>query len=275
MDFQPQLTSGVKAGVGILSDEGARARGLLVAFTNRTGGVSEPPYDSLNLAVRGGDDPDVVEQNRVRAAGAVGFDVAQLALCRQVHGVDVMEITDGEAGVVGEADVLVVREPGPVAGILTADCAPVVVWGEGGAAVLHGGWRGLAAGVIESGAAAVAAHTAFIGPCIRACCYEVGPEVVDAFRAGGLQVADERHVDPGAASEAALRKSGVTRIADSTVCTGCDPSYFSYRRDGVTGRQGAFVALLKLNDRSSPGRSCGPQGAVFGTLGRSKRGEGS
>ena len=246
MDFQPRLTTRMKAGIGILSDEGARAHGLLVAFTNRTGGVSAAPYDSLNLAARGGDDPEVVEQNRVRAAEAVGFDGALLALCRQVHGTDVKEITKGEAGVVGEADALVVREPGPVAGILTADCAPVVVWGEGGAAVLHGGWRGLAAGVIERGVGAVAARTAYIGPCIRACCYEVGPEVVDAFRAGGLPVADEHHVDPGAAAEAALRRAGVTRIADSAVCTGCEPSYFSYRRDGVTGRQGAFVGLLEL-----------------------------
>lgn len=245
MDFQPRLTSRTQAGIGILSDERARARGLVVAFTNRTGGVSAAPYDSLNLAARGGDDPDVVEENRARAAQAVGFDGAHLALCRQVHGIDVKEIGPGEAGVVGEADALVVREPGPVAGILTGDCAPVVLWGEGGAAVLHGGWRGLAAGVIERGAAAVAAHTAYIGPCIRACCYEVGPEIVDAFRAGGLPVADERHVDPGAAAEAALRRAGVTRIADSAVCTGCDPSYFSYRRDGVTGRQGAFVALLE------------------------------
>ena len=245
MDFQPHLTSRAQAGIGILSDESARAHGLLVAFTNRNGGVSAAPYDSLNLATRGGDDPDVVEQNRVRAAEAVGFEGAQLALCRQVHGIDVREIIRGEAGVVGEADVLVVREPGPVAGILTADCAPVVVWGEGGAAVLHGGWRGLAAGVIERGVEAVAAHTAWIGPCVRAYCYEVGPEVVDAFRAGGLPVADERHVDPGAAAEAVLRRAEVSRIADSAVCTGCDPSYFSYRRDGITGRQGAFVALLE------------------------------
>ncbi len=246
MKFQPRLVSRTEARIGILSDEGARAQGLLVAFTNRTGGVSAAPYDSLNLAARGGDDPDVVEQNRVRAAQAVGFDAAQLALCRQIHGTDVKEVTKGEVGVVGEADALVVREPGPVAGILTADCAAVVVWGEGGAAVLHGGWRGLAAGVIEIGTEAVAAHTAYIGPCIRACCYEVGPEVVDAFRAGGLPVADERHVDPGTAADAALRRAGVTRVTDSTVCTGCDPSYFSYRRDGVTGRQGAFVALLEL-----------------------------
>jgi polyphenol oxidase len=246
MDFQPRLESRTKEGIGILSDGRARALGLLVAFTNRTGGVSAAPYDSLNLAARGGDDPDVVERNRVRAAEAVGFDATRLALCRQVHGTNVKEITVAEAGVVGEADILVVKEPGPVAGILTADCAPVVMVGEGGAAVLHGGWRGLAAGVIAGGSAAVGAHTAYIGPCIRACCYEVGPEVVDAFRAAGLPVEDEHHVDPGAAAEAALRKAGVPRIADSSVCTGCDPSYFSYRRDGVTGRQGAFVALLEL-----------------------------
>jgi YfiH family protein len=233
------------AGIGILSDEVARAQGLLVAFVNRTGGVSKPPFDSLNLAARGGDDPEAVAQNRVRAAGAAGFEAARLALCRQVHGTEVRETGPGDAGVLGEADVLVVRGPGPVAGILTADCAPVVVWGERGAAVLHGGWKGLAAGVVERGAAAVAARRAWIGPCIRECCYEVGPEVVDAFRAAGLPVADDSHVDPGAAAEFALSRAGVAGISDSAVCTGCDLSYFSYRREGLTGRQGAFVGLLE------------------------------
>jgi polyphenol oxidase len=245
MNLEPRLTACNSDGIGILSDKGARAAGLLVAFTDRGGGVSGTPYDSLNLAARVGDDVEAVEENRTRAARAVGFDPASLALCRQVHGTELKEIAVGDSGVVGGADGMVLRDPGPVAAILTADCAPVVLWGEQGAAVLHGGWRGLAAGVIDAGAAAVAARCAWIGPCIKACCYEVGPEVVDAFRARGLPAADANRVDPAVAAVAALGRAGVENVSVSSVCTACDPSYFSYRRDGLTGRQGAFVALLQ------------------------------
>jgi YfiH family protein len=245
MNFEPRLTWCKRDGIGILSDESAFAAGLLLAFTNRHGGVSTPPFDSLNLAARVGDDPEAVQENRVRTARAVGFDNDCLALSRQVHGSELTEVEPGDAGVVGEADGLVLRHSGPVAAILTADCAPVVVWGEHGAAVLHGGWRGLAAGVIDAGVAAVQASHAWIGPCIGACCYEVGSEVIDAFQARGLPVAGANHVDPAAAAEAALTEAGVKKVGVASVCTACDPAYYSYRRDGLTGRQGAFVALLQ------------------------------
>jgi polyphenol oxidase len=245
MNLEPRLTSCDSDGIGILSDEGAAAMGLLLAFTNRCGGVSKPPFDSLNLAARVGDDPEAVEENRTRTARAVGFDSEFLALSRQVHGTELREVGPGDTGVVGEADGLVLRHPGPVAAILTADCAPVVVWGEQGAAVLHGGWRGLAAGVIGAGVAAIQARHAWIGPCIRACCYEVGSEVTEAFRARGLPVTDANHVDPAAAAEAALTEAGVKKVGVAAICTACDPAYYSYRRDGLTGRQGAFVALLR------------------------------
>lgn len=216
-----------------------------MAFADRGGGVSEAPYDSLNLAVRVGDDRSAVMENRRRVAQAAGFDPGRLVLARQVHGADLIEVGSGDTGVVGEADGLVVRAPGPVAGILAADCAPVVIAGERGVAIVHAGWRGLVAGVVERGVAAVGPATAaWIGPSIHACCYEVGPEVIAAFRSAGLPVAGESHVDPGRAAAVALRRAGVAQIAAAVECTSCDSRYFSYRRDGVTGRHGAFAGLL-------------------------------
>ena len=231
-------------GIHLLTDGRARERGVLVAFTDRAGGVSRPPYDSLNLAARVGDDRAHVDENRRRVGAAAGFRVDELCLARQVHAAGAIEARRGDAGVLGEADVLLTREPGVALGILTADCAPVVVAGQHGVAIAHAGWRGLVAGVVEVAIEAVGpVEAAWVGPCIRACCYEVGPEVIQAFAARGLPVGDDR-VDPMDAAVAALRAEGIDEIAAAGVCTSCDRSYFSYRRDGVTGRQGAFAALL-------------------------------
>jgi len=243
--LRPSLESHKNCGVRVMTDPAALLAGVLIAFTDRHGGVGAAPYDTLNLALRVGDDPKVVAANRSRVAAAAGFDAASLALARQVHGADVLEVDPGSSGVVGTADVLVSRSPGQVVGILTADCAPVVVAGARGVAIAHAGWRGLVAGVIDRAVAAVApAWAGWIGPSIHACCYEVGGEVVDAFTERGLPVAGRGRVDPGRAAAAALLRAGVEHIAASTDCTSCDDGYFSFRRDGVTGRQGAFVALL-------------------------------
>ena len=246
MASQPSLTEVRRGGLRLLEDRGARAAGRLVCFSDRRGGVSPPPYDSLNLASRVGDDPAHVLLNRERVARAAGFPLESLALARQVHGADLLELSQGDRGVVGEADGLVVRGPGVVAGILTADCAPVVVAGEDAVALLHAGWRGLVAGVVEAGVAALRDATeAWIGPSIRSCCYEVGPEVVEAFRAAGLPVAGADRVDPAEAARAALRRAGVVRVATSGECTACSARFFSFRRDATTGRQGAFAAYLR------------------------------
>ena len=244
MSFRPTVTEKGVDGLRLLTDEGASERGIRVFFTDRRGGASAPPFDSLNLAARVGDDPVRVEENRRRVAGAAGFDLTRLALARQVHGASVIEVRDGEAGVVGEADVLVTRSRAATIGILTADCAPVVLWGDGVIAIAHAGWRGLVAGAVEAGVAATGGVTAaWVGPSIHACCYEVGPEVIDAFERRNLPVADGAHVDPGRATAVALRRAGVDAVAVSDTCTSCDRSYFSHRRDGVTGRQGAFATL--------------------------------
>jgi YfiH family protein len=244
MSFRPTLTELNADGIDLLTDERAAERGVNVFFTDRHGGVSAAPFDSLNLSMRVGDDVSRVAENRRRVAGATGFDVDRLSLARQVHGADVIEVRDGAEGVVGEADVLFTRSPAMTIGVLTADCTPVVLWGDGVVGLVHAGWRGLVAGAVETGVATLGeVSAAWVGPSIHACCYEVGPEVIDSFTQSGLPVADHAHVDPGHAAVVALRRAGVEAIFASDACTSCDRRYFSYRRDGVTGRQGAFVTL--------------------------------
>jgi YfiH family protein len=244
MSFRPTLTALDADGIRLLTDERAAERGVGVFFTDRHGGVSAAPFDSLNLAMRVGDDVSRVEENRRRVAGAAGFEVDRLSLARQVHGANVIEVRDGDTGVVGEADVLFTRSRAMTLGVLTADCTPVVLWGDGVVGLVHAGWRGLVAGAVETGVAMLGkVNAAWVGPSIHACCYEVGPEVIDSFTHRTLPVADDAHVDPGRAALVALRRTGVEAIFASDACTSCDQRYFSYRRDGVTGRQGALVAL--------------------------------
>ena len=233
-------------GLPLVVDRDARSRGVLVAFAGRVGGSSAPPYDSLNLAMTVGDDESSVVANRARAASALGFAPADLVLARQVHGCGVAIAGPAHSGVVGEADVLVSRTPGKVIAILTADCVPVILEGAGAVAVAHAGWRGLVGGAIEAAVAELGTvERAWVGPSIHACCYQVGPEVIQAFRDAGLPVADEDHVDPGRAAVVALHRAGITEVDSTTDCTSCTPGYFSFRRDGVTGRQGAFAGLLR------------------------------
>ena len=215
-----------------------------IAFTDRQGGTSKPPYDSLNLAARVGDDPDDVAANRALAGEAAGFDPERLVLARQVHGSDALEAQPGESGVMGEGDVLIARRAGVVIGMLTADCAPVILAGEHGIAVVHAGWRGLVAGAIEAGVEGLGSvDAAWVGPCIHACCYEVGDDVTQAFEAVGLPVAGTDRVDPAQAAAFALGRAGISNINVAPECTHCDDRFFSYRRDGTTGRQGAFAWL--------------------------------
>jgi YfiH family protein len=241
----PSLTTTTVDGITMQVDEAARRAGVLVAFAGRTGGVSVPPYDSLNLALTLGDRSSAVHENRRRVAAALGFEPWSLALAVQVHGADVIRVRRGQGGMLGTGDALVTQSRRPVLGLLTADCAPVVVLGRR-LAVAHAGWRGLVGGVVQAAAEPAApVRKAWVGPSIRSCCYEVGPDVIAAFDAAGLPVADDRHVDIPEAAAAALRTCGVHDIAVSEVCTGCDPRWFSHRREGTTGRNGAFAALRR------------------------------
>jgi YfiH family protein len=238
------LTRVERDGISMLTDERAPSAGVAVWFHDRLGGTSSAPFDTLNLAMSVGDERADVTANRVRAARAAGWRIESLALAKQVHAADVIEVTEGSSVPVGHADVLVTRVPNVVIGILSADCVPVALKGERGVAMVHAGWRGLVAGAIDAGIAAVGpVECAWVGPAIHACCYEVSEDVLGAFADAGLPRAGDDRVDPGRAAVFALRRAGVTDIASTDECTSCDPRYFSYRRDGLTGRQGSFVML--------------------------------
>ena len=234
----------------LVLDEQALGRGILVAFTDRDGGVSQGPFASLNLSGSVGDRPEDVVENRLMVAAAAGVDAAGLRFCRQVHGTAIRRVDRFDAGSSEPADGMVTSSSGVVLSLLTADCAPIVLVGERCVGVVHAGWRGLAQGIVEEGIAAVGpVWRAWVGPAIGACCYEVGQDLVDAFRARGLPVGRGR-ADIREAARAALLRAGVRRVQVMHTCTSCDRRYFSYRRDGVTGRQGTFVSILPRRPRS-------------------------
>lgn len=228
--------------------------GARVAFTDRRGGVSRVPYDTLNLSPYQDDDPDAVARNRALAGRVVDVAPADWVPTRQVHGsrVVVCDAVDAAREPV-DADAVVVAVPGRAGVILTADCAPLALVAAGGVAAVHGGWRGLLAGVVGNAVAALvetAEHprAGWLGPCVRPCCYEFGAHdlgaVVDRFGEGvrGETRAGRPALDVPAVVRAALREAGVDRLSETPVCTACSPDYFSHRREGVTGRQGLLVA---------------------------------
>lgn len=244
MNLDPSLERATRAGVDLIVDRGAGEQGLVVAFSDRSGGVSPAPFDSLNLSTRTDDEAETVAENRRRLATATGLTPGSLVFAHQVHGCDVVDATvdtDEER----PGDVLVSDRPGVAIAVLTADCVPILVAGEDRVVAIHAGWRGLVAGAIERGLAAAGTPiAAWVGPSIRSCCYEVGPDVVSAFEDRNLPVADSWHVDPGRAAFAILKRSGVEAVASASDCTSCDRRYFSYRRDRTTGRQSGLIARL-------------------------------
>ncbi|HVS84821.1 MAG TPA: polyphenol oxidase family protein [Gaiellaceae bacterium] len=227
-----------------------------VAFSTRLGGVSEAEFASLNLGLKTDDEPERVGENRRRLCAAAGADPAAATMAWQQHGARVVraEARGLEPGTVYEqADGLWSDEPGRAMLLITADCLPIALARADGAepalAVLHVGWRGLLDGIVAAGVAALGGGSlaAAIGPAIGPCCYEVGDEVAEPYRAAfGAGVVRGRNLDLWTAAERALRSAGVERVDRFDLCTACDERrFFSHRRDrGRTGRQGviAYVA---------------------------------
>jgi hypothetical protein len=221
-----------------------------VAFSTRLGGVSEGPYESLNLGLRTADEPERVRENRRRLCARVGADAGTATMAMQRHGARV-----ARAGAVFEpCDGLWTDTPSGAVMLIGADCLPIALCRAGGPpalAVLHVGWRGLLEGIAEAGAAAIrdgaGTLAAAIGPGIGPCCYEVGEEVAAPYRERfGEDILHGRNLDLPGAAERALREAGVDLVERMDLCTACRPDlFFSHRRDGgVTGRQGvvAYVA---------------------------------
>ena len=220
--------------------------------TTRAGGVSRPPWDAFNLAAHVGDAPQHVAANRAALRRRFGLPADPVWL-QQVHGARVVE-----AGPAAEADAVWSRTPGQVCAVLTADCLPVLLCDRAGdcVAAAHAGWRGLAAGVLEATVAALPADAAdlmaWLGPAIGPDAFEVGDEVREAFvtadaRAGAAfrPAGDGRWLaDLYGLAHLRLAAAGVTRVFGGGLCTFTDRDrFYSYRRDGVTGRMASLIWL--------------------------------
>lgn len=221
-----------------------------VAFSTREGGVSEGPYASLNLGRLTGDDVERVDENRRVLCAEVGADAALLALNRQIHSTLVHRAAAGARGEPGDG--LWTSEPGLPVLAMSADCLPVALVRDGGGepavAVLHAGWRGLLAGIVDAGVRALGPGPlrAALGPAIGPCCYEVGPEVAKPFAAAyGPDVVHGRNLDLWTAAERALRAAGVEHVDRHDECTFCRPDrYFSHRRTGKPRGVQGVVAVV-------------------------------
>jgi len=230
-------------------------------ITNRHGGFSRPPFDSLNLGLHVGDDPTTVQKNREALKIVLPNELIWL---NQVHGTQVIDADcRNDWSDVPSADASVTSTPGKVLAIMTADCLPVLLASSDGKVVgaAHAGWRGLAAGVIEQTVALMRSKQtqqaqtqsdiiAYLGPAIGPHAFEVGSEVRDIFIAQNpasatcfeqLKENGKYLADIYGLATLRLNALGVEQIEGGDECTLQNPDYFSYRRDQQTGRMGSFI----------------------------------
>jgi len=225
--------------------------------TTRDGGDSTGPYASLNLGTRTDDDPVAIVANRTRLQGCLPQPPRWLA---QVHGTSVVDVDtlSDLPDEVPQADASVARRPGTVCAILIADCLPILLTDRAGTCIgaAHAGWRGLAGGVIANTVARMPAPPAdllaWIGPGIGPTAFEVGYDVLHAFckdaperkSAFNPQRPGKWLCDLPALARDALHRTGIKEVFGGDLCTYSDPDrFYSYRRDGITGRMAALIWL--------------------------------
>jgi YfiH family protein len=259
--------------IPLLRWEESRSLGAAVAVTTRHGGVSGPPFDTLNLGLHVGDRAGDVTENRARAATAFGVELDTMVFAHQVHGSAVSEVGPADCGrgtrleedAVPATDILLTTAPGVTLVILVADCLPVALVDPAARvlAVVHAGWRGTAAGALPAAVRAMERHgarpdrlRAYLGPAVAPECYQVGAEVCRALAGAvhpdGLDPAVTRPdgqglslVDLVAANRQQLLRSGLTpaHVADCGVTT-AEASLFSDRAQRPCGRFGLLARLL-------------------------------
>ncbi len=239
--------------------------GVPHGFSTRTGGVSLPPHlASLNLGRNLGDDPAAVEENYRRFCGAVGVDPRGMVYTRQIHSATVLTVGAADAGAAYECDGFVTREKGIVLSVRTADCVPILFWSPAGViGACHAGWRGTVAGIQRVTVAKMTALGAdppsvyaAVGAAIRKCCYEVGPDFVDAVAASPCgEVCGEYisyaggkpHADLVGMNIALLCAAGIPEdhLSVSGDCTCCRPDvFFSHRAS--QGKRGVMAAVIGM-----------------------------
>ncbi len=228
-------------------------RNVRALFTTRTGGMSSEPYASLNLGDHVGDEPSAVKQNRALLRSILPGEPRWL---KQVHGT--MPVCADDYDCSAGNDAAFSQLPGTVCAVLTADCLPVFLCDAAGSTVgiAHAGWRGLAAGVIERTIAEMGGESsrimAWLGPAIGPAHFEVGEEVRQAFiehdekSAPAFTARDNGKwsADIFLLAQQRLTEAGVTEVYGGGVCTFSGPArFFSYRRDGSTGRMAGLIWL--------------------------------
>lgn len=234
-------------------------------FFGRAGGHSSGDFASLNVSESTGDDPELVARNRAAAADELGFAPEALVTLRQTHSTIVETVTDAPSHERHEGDAMVTNVPGLVLGILTADCAPVLLADAeaGVVGAFHAGWKGAIGGIPQATVVAMTARgadpdriVAVIGPTISGRNYEVGPDFAANLlarhpgAAGRISMgpAGREHFDlPGFVADQ-LRAAGIAKVEDLALCTYADPDrFFSHRyathRRTRTGRQIALIGL--------------------------------
>lgn len=238
---------------------------LTHAVFTRHGGVSRQPYQSLNLSVSVGDDPEDVQANFLAVCRSMEILPEQTAACHLVHGADIITVSQAnQQPVMGTADGLITRDIGVFLFMRFADCTPLLFFDpvQGAVGITHAGWRGTMQNAAGATVQAMQAQfgskpetiIAAIGPAIGPCCYEVGPEVISAGEAALTSAdslftpngrANHARFDMWAANRQQLQQAGVGEILESQVCTACRTDlFFSHRAEqGRTGRYGVIIGL--------------------------------
>lgn len=247
---------------------------IVQGYTTRKGGVSSPPYDSLNLGAHVGDDPETVATNRERIWADLGFRETRVVMAEQIHGDQVGVVTGPSVTPIPGIDALITNVPGLLLFMGFADCAPVYIVDPNKRAIglVHAGWRGAAKNIVRNTIERMrkeydcspSSMLVAVGPCISADSYEVGADVANLFRdmsigkasgsalavqprneLGGTYNLDLRQVIFAECLEAGVRAEYIAISSEDTYRNKRD--LFSHRREGVTGRNAAYLAMREAS----------------------------
>ncbi len=244
-----------------------------LGFSSRCGGVSKDPYDALNLGYKWGDQPAAVTENRRRFLAVWEKEEQALVCGDQVHGTNIALVSHNNAAtLIPATDGLITADPEIVLGAFSADCLLIYLWEPDARAIglVHAGWRGTLGGIIyyavetmqERLGARPHRILALPAPCIRPCCYEIGPDVIEL--AAGSYWADQAvfypspkkghaHLDLQLTNQNILLSAGIQpgNIGDGSLCTHCNPRlFYSYRRAAAAGQAtGSHMGIIFLKER--------------------------
>ncbi len=240
---------------------------VFCAFTSRAGGYSRQPFDSLNIAYNIGDNRDLVRKNRqLILKNNLNTQAEYIYSALQVHGSNIViidrDIKHRDGDIQEDADCLMTCLENKPVMVMGADCALILIIDIGKRAVcaVHAGWKGTFNKILWKSLEVFCNRFdskkkeihVFFGPCIRGCCYNIDNGLADKFRnkfGDGKYLFDKKDslfLDLVELNMIQLRDFDIpeNNIYDSRICTGCDRKYYSYRREGLTGRQGAIAAIF-------------------------------